>query len=88
MNGYYIWQIEGSVPEMYMLSLFIDIYAIGNSSWLVYFSADLNLYCNSTFKTYVTSSIKSPVIFLRYFLKPSLQLNVHQMHAQIGSHVY
>ena len=61
-DGHYIWQVQGNVPEIYMQSLCKLRY----SSRHVYFSAS-DLYCYSTSKTYLSSSIKSPVIFLGYF---------------------
>ena len=50
-------------PKLYAVA--VRYIPLEKNSRIVYFSADL--YCYSISKTYLSSSIKSPVIFLKYF---------------------
>ena len=71
------------IRNLRAVAVLTEIHTIGKSSKLVYFSADL--YCYSTSKHILVHLSNLDFIFLRYFLRLSLQL--HQMYAQTGSHV-
>ena len=69
--------------NLHTVSVLTKTYAIGNSSALVHLSADLYIVILLS-KYILVHLINHPSCFLRYYLKPILQL--HNMHSQAGCH--